>query len=189
MHRFLWGHCAPVTLSSKYVKNDCIEMLKCNKNVKHDNFRCLNMFKRRLILQKFTGGSCGLLNFTFFSHIHKHVSVMMVETTGILCEQQILSGPNTHLPPYHTHTHTTKRAAVIAIAVNGIWAAGLFDIAAMCRLWPSYNSLAPLGNLDPIFSLRLIKPIIPIISLMAGRIKKHTLIIACLHFALFGPVD
>lgn len=94
-----------------------------------------------------------------------------------------------HLSQSHTDSHTTKRAAVIGIAVNGIWAAGLFDIAAMCRLWPSYNRLTPLGNLDPIFSLKLIKPIIPIISLMADRIKKHILMIAYLHFALFGHVD
>ncbi len=140
-----------------------------------------------------------------FTVIHSHqrvLSVMMLETTGILCWQKIftskhqiciflplslsLSHTHTHTP---THMHTTKRAAVIGFAVNGIWAAGLFDIAAMCRLWPSHNSLAPLGNLDPIFSLKLIKPIIPIISLMAGGIKKHTLIIACLHFGLFGPDD
>lgn len=84
-------------------------------------------------------------------------------------------------------SYTTKGAAAIGIAVNGIWAAGLFDTATMCRLWPLHNSLASLGRLDPIFSLKLIKPIIPIISPMAGRIKKRTLIIACLHSGLFKP--
>lgn len=51
---------------------------------------------------------------------------------------------------------------------NSISAVGLFDIAAVCRLWPLYNNLDSLGNLDSIFSLELIKLIIPIISLMVG---------------------
>lgn len=58
----------------------------------------------------------------------------------------------------------------------------------LCTVYTVAESLAStsLGNLELFFSLELI---IPRISLMAGRIKKCALIIACLHVGLFGPVD